>query len=104
MSDTVALVAHDSKKTEANKYQTLKGSGMHALLGLLAVTTFVDDLSSAAGYFETAFTVDPLSSILVIVGQLIIAVSVLFFFYLTARGLLDRFIPESIGRAPPQDE
>lgn len=77
---------------------------MHALLGLLAVTTFVDDLGSAAGYFETAVTVDPLSAILVVVGQLLIAVSILVFGYLTLRAALDLVIPESIGRAPPQDE
>lgn len=77
---------------------------MYALSGALAVTTFVDDLGTAAELFEAALTVDPLSAILVVVGQLLIAVSLLTFGYLTLRAGLDLVIPESLGRAPPRDE
>ncbi|MCL9814424.1 hypothetical protein [Natranaeroarchaeum aerophilus] len=77
---------------------------MYELLATLAVTTFVGDLGTAAEHFEAALTVDPLSAILVIVGQLIIGVSVLVFGYLTVRAAIDLVTPESVGQAPPRDE
>lgn len=77
---------------------------MSTAIGPVATVPFIGDLSEAAEYFEAAATVDPLSTLLVVVGQLILAVSILFFFYLAARGLLDLVIPDSIGRGPPQQD
>lgn len=77
---------------------------MYHLFGALAAATFIEDLGTAAEHFEAAATVDPLSAILVVVGQLIIGVSVLVFGYLTVRAAIDLVTPESVGRAPPRDE
>ena len=77
---------------------------MYELLATLTATTFLGDLGTAAEHFESALTVDPLSAILVVVGQLIIGVSVLALGYLTLGAVIDLLTPESFGQAPPRDE
>jgi len=77
---------------------------MATTTGLLAQVNPVGDLLDAVTYFQDALTVDPLSAILVVVGQLLFAVAFVFFGYLVLGSLVDLIIPESPGRSPPRRE
>jgi len=72
--------------------------------GLIAQVNPISDVLDAVTYFVDAATVDPLSAILVALGNLLFAVTFLFFGYLVLGSLVDFVIPESPGRAPPRRE
>lgn len=77
---------------------------MATTTGLLAQVNPVGDLLDAVTYFVDAATVDPLSAILVALGNLLFAATFLFFGYLVLGSLVDLLIPESPGRSPPRRE
>jgi len=72
--------------------------------GLIAQVNPIGDVLDAVTYFVDAATVDPLSAILVALGNLFFAATFLFFGYLVLGSLVDLLIPESPGRAPPRRE
>lgn len=91
-------------QTKANKYHNAKPESMATTTGLLAQVSPVGDLLDAVTYFQEAATVDPLSAILFVLGQLLFVVSFAFFGYLVLGALVDLVIPDTSGRAPPRRE
>jgi hypothetical protein len=77
---------------------------MVSALGLLAQVNPVSDLLDAVTYFSDAATVDPVSGLLFVLGQLLFVVSFALFGYMVLGGIVDYVIPDSPGRAPPQQE
>ena len=72
--------------------------------GLLAQVSPITELTDAINYFGNAVTVDPLSAILFVVGQLLFVAAFAVFGYLVLGSVVDAIIPESPGRAPPKGE
>ena len=54
----------------------------------------VETVEAMARYFTEAAMVDPLSAILLLIGQLLLAVSIVVFGYLTVRGLIAGVTPD----------
>jgi len=89
-------------QTEAHKYHNFKPRSMALTTGLIAQVNPISDLTDAVSYFIDAATVDPLSAILVVLGQLLFVVAFAVFGYLVLGSLVDFVIPESPGRSPPR--
>ena len=65
---------------------------------------FVSELIEASGHFSNAATADPISALLILLGNVLILGSMAALGYLTLGALVDLVIPESPGRAPPRQE
>ena len=59
-----------------------------------AFSMIVETAEAMARYFTEAAMVDPLSAILLLIGQLLLAVSIVVFGYLTVRGLIASVTPD----------
>ena len=106
MQDRVSFTGRSARppETEAHKYQNCKPVGMSLAFALLAQVWPLSDLMDAAGYFGDVATTDPLSTLLIVVGNLLIVLSMAALGYLALGAAVDYVIPESPGRAPPRRE
>lgn len=77
---------------------------MATATGLSSTVPFVTDLTAAGEYFAEVAATDPLSALLLVIGNLLIVFSVGVLGYLALGAFVDAVTPESLGRAPPQQD
>lgn len=66
------------------------------------MASIIQNLIDMVGYFTDVALSNPGSAVLLTFGTLFVTVSVAVFGYLTAGAVVDALIPDSAGRAPPQ--
>lgn len=61
------------------------------------------DVADLAEPFRTVATTDPISTLLLAIGAVLVAVSAGGFGVLALGGLLDAIVPDELGREPPRE-